>query len=54
MDRKVIEAPKGMILTNETTYGKKIYLADNVKADEFKEITEEEYNEILKEEENVG
>ena len=53
MDGNIIEASKGMILTNGEIYGKKIYLADDVKADEFKEIAEEEYEKLLKEQSEI-
>lgn len=36
----------GMILTNGETFGRVIYLASGETADNWHEITEEEYNEI--------
>lgn len=51
MSVKVIEASEGMILTDGKTYGRKIYLDDSANTEGFKEITESEYNEILKKEE---
>lgn len=54
MERNVIEASEGMILTDGRIYGSKIYLAEGVSPENFKEITKEEYNLILKEEEDVG
>lgn len=50
--REKITASEGKILTNGETYGKEIYLADGVNKGDFYEITEEEYQNILKEEEN--
>ena len=48
--RKLI-ASEGMVLTNDEAYGKEIYLGKNDKPENWHEITEEEYNEILKEQE---
>ena len=53
MDRKVLIASEGMILTNGSIYGRKIYLAEG-NTDYYWEITEEQYQEILKAEEEVG
>lgn len=53
MDRVVLIANKGMILTDGEIYGTKIYLAEGRKEEEFHEITTEEYAEILKEEEEA-
>ena len=41
-----ITAEEGMILTDGDTYGKVIFLGSGRRADEFYEITEEEYNKI--------
>ena len=48
-------ASDGMVLTNGIDYGREIFLADTENTDNWHEITEEEYNEILKaqEEESV-
>lgn len=43
MDRKVLTADEGMILTDGNTYGRIIYLADGMSADDFRQITEAEY-----------
>lgn len=47
----VIKAEKGKILTDGTIYGRTIYLAKGRTADEFHEITEDEYNDIIAQEE---
>lgn len=39
----------GMILTNGKAYGKDVYLGKNDKPENWHEITEKEYEEILKE-----
>ena len=46
----VIKADEGKILTDGTVYGRVIYLGANRTAEEFHEITENEYNEIKGEE----
>lgn len=47
----VLRADEGRILTDGEIYGKTIYLAKNRSAEEFHEITEEEYEEIQKQNE---
>lgn len=42
MDRKILKASKGMILTNGEIYGSEIYLADGVDENAFYEIPEGE------------
>jgi hypothetical protein len=51
--RIVLKADEGMILTDGETYGKVIMLGEGRNADEFHEITEEEYNEITASNEEV-
>ena len=48
MERKILIAHEGMILTNGEIYGKKIFLAAGVDASAFYEITREDYDAILK------
>lgn len=50
MTRAIIYANEGKILTNGEIYGKQIFLADGVSEDDFYEITEEEYQEIMADE----
>jgi hypothetical protein len=47
--RTSIKATEGMILTDGETYGTEIFLAEGTKAEDFHEITLEEYNRILEE-----
>ena len=48
--RIILYADEGKILTDGEIYGKQIYLADNAEANDYYEITEAEYEKILKEE----
>ena len=54
MERKVIYASEGKMLTNGEIYGKQIYLAEGVSEDGFYEITEEEYAEIQRVQEETA
>ena len=45
--KEKIQAKNGMILTNGEIYGKVIYLGANFSKDDFYEITDEEYKEIM-------
>lgn len=49
--RTVIYAEQGKVLTNGEVYGKQIFLADGESADNYSEITEEEYQKIQAESE---
>ena len=53
MERQILIANKGMVLTDGETYGKKIYLAEGESADKFHEITDEQYWEIIAESEEI-
>jgi len=47
-ERKVKIASEGMILTNGTDFGRKIYLADGTDETSWYEIPEEKYEETMK------
>ena len=49
--RKIIYADEGKILTNGEIYGRQIYLAESVSEADFYEITEAEYEDIMRAEE---
>lgn len=46
--RTIIYADEGKVLTNGEIYGKQIYLAEGISAESFYEITESEYEEIMR------
>lgn len=50
--RIVLYAESGKVLTNGETYGTIIHLADGISPYTYYEITDEEYQAILKEQEN--
>lgn len=47
MKQKKLIATDGMILTNGEIYGKEIFLGKGVNADDFHEISQEEYEKII-------
>ena len=47
-----LDAEDGMILTDGEIYGRTIFLGRDREVSEFYEITQEEYNTIMKEEES--
>lgn len=49
--RTVLHADEGMVLTDGETCGRTIMLGEGRSAEEFREITEAEYNEIIEKEE---
>ena len=51
MERKIIKASEGMILTDGKTYGTEVYLAEGIDETQFKEITLEEYFKLTEPEE---
>ena len=48
--RQILYADEGKVLTNGEAYGKILYLAIDEDPNNWYEITEEEYNEIVNEE----
>ena len=46
-----LTASEGMVLTNGGAYGKEIYLGCNDSPDNWNEITDAEYEEVLKQQE---
>lgn len=50
MERQVLIAAEGMILTDGTIYGRKIYLEVGKSPDDFYEISEAEYEKLMEEE----
>ena len=50
MERKILKASEGMILTDGVTFGSEIYLGDGADAESFKEIPYEEYKRLTEEE----
>lgn len=47
MNRKILKADDGKVLTNGTVYGKVIYLAIGADESEYYSITDAEYQEIM-------
>ena len=52
--RTSIKAKEGYILTNGEIYGTEIFLAEGMSADDFREISKEEYEAIMKEQERMN
>lgn len=48
--RMILYAEEGMVLTDGEVYGKEIYLADGKAYDDFYEISDAEYENIVAEE----
>lgn len=53
MERQILIANKGMVLTDGEIYGKKIYLSVGESANKFYEITDEQYWELMAESEEM-
>ena len=47
-NRIVLTADEGYVYTNGEIYGTTIYLAENMNADDFAQITREKYEQIIK------
>lgn len=54
MDTRILIASPGMVLTNGETYSTEVYLGCNDKPENWHEITDAEYEEILKAQEESG
>lgn len=52
IELRKLTATEGYVLTNGEAYGKEIYLACNDKPENWHEITDEEYAEVLKAQES--
>ena len=50
MERTILTANEGMVLTDGHAYGKTIFLAEGASADNWREITEEEYRATMESE----
>ena len=53
IELRKLTADNGKVLTNGEAYGKEIFLGKGDKPENWHEITEEEYNSILAEQEEV-
>lgn len=49
MERTILRAAPGKVLTDGRTYGRQIFLAEGMDASVFYEITDAEYNAIMEE-----
>lgn len=54
MDRVILEATEGMVLTDGTIYGKRIILPQGNDGSGFYEITEARYEELTAEENQIS
>ena len=52
--RTSIKANEGYILTNGEIYGSEIFLAEGMTEKDFREISKEEYEAIMKEQERMN
>ena len=52
-ERMILIADEGKLLTDGENYGKAVFLADGVSADKYAEITDAEYQKLMKDRDSM-